>query len=53
MLNGTYLETNSDLPPARGQGYRLRVSTFFEFRNGKIARVRNHYNLLNFLALVQ
>ncbi|MDR0780007.1 MAG: nuclear transport factor 2 family protein [Pseudomonadales bacterium] len=45
MLNGKYLVTDSDLPPARGQPYRLRVGAFFELKHGKIARVSNHYNL--------
>lgn len=49
MLNGEYLKTDSDLPPAQGQRYTLRVGTFFEFRDGKIARVTNHYNLQNWI----
>ena len=49
MLTGTYLKTDSDLPPAKGQQYRLRVGTFFEFANGRITRVSNHYNLQHWL----
>jgi steroid delta-isomerase-like uncharacterized protein len=49
MLTGTYLKTDSDLPPARGQQYRLRVGTFFEFDSGRITRVSNHYNLQHWL----
>lgn len=45
QLEGTYLRTDEPLPPAHGQIYRLRVGTFFEFKNGKITRVSNHYNL--------
>lgn len=45
MLNGSYLKTDSDLPPARGQQYRLRVGAFFELADGRITRVSNHYNL--------
>lgn len=52
MLAGEYLETDSDLPPASGQRYRLRVGAFFELRDGKIARVSNHYNLADWLAQV-
>lgn len=48
-LSGTYLSTDSGLPPASGQGYRLRVGTFFTFGNGRIARVSNHYNLDDWL----
>lgn len=53
MLNGQYLETDSDLPPATGQTYHLRVGTFFELRDGLIARVSNHYNLADWLAQVK
>ena len=49
MLTGTYLQTDSDLPPAKGQMYRLRVGTFFELANGRITRVSNHYNLNHWL----
>lgn len=53
MLDGEYLETDSDLPPASGQHYRLRVGAFFELRDGLIARVSNHYNLADWLAQVK
>lgn len=49
MLTGTYLNTDSDLPPAKGQQYKLRVGTFFEFADGRITRVSNHYNLQHWL----
>lgn len=49
MLNGEYLKTDSDLPPARGQRYTLRVGTFFEFADDKIERVTNHYNLQDWI----
>ncbi|HKY82655.1 MAG TPA: ketosteroid isomerase-related protein [Sphingobium sp.] len=52
MLTGAYLQDDGDLPPARGQGYRLRVGAFFEFRDGQIARVSNHYNLADWIAQV-
>ncbi|WP_242123704.1 ketosteroid isomerase-related protein [Sphingobium sp. Sx8-8] len=52
MLEGEYLETDGDLPPAAGQRYRLRVGAFFELREGRIARVSNHYNLADWLAQV-
>lgn len=53
MLNGTYLQTDGDLPAARGQTYRLRVGAFFLIREGKIARVSNHYSLADWLAQVR
>lgn len=49
MLKGEYLKTDSDLPPARGQRYTLRVGTFFEFYEGRITRVTNHYNLQDWI----
>jgi len=49
MLNGNYLKTDSDLPAARGQQYRLRVGAFFELADGRITRVSNHYNLQDWL----
>ncbi|MBV2146870.1 nuclear transport factor 2 family protein [Sphingobium sp. AS12] len=52
MLEGEYLVTDGDLPAASGQRYRLRVGAFFEIREGKIARVSNHYNLADWLAQV-
>lgn len=44
-LDGTYINTDQDLPPANGQTYHLRVGTFFEIADGKITRVSTHYNL--------
>lgn len=45
VVEGEYLETDGDGPPAHGQRYRLPGGAFFELRQGKIARVSNHYNL--------
>lgn len=53
MLEGEYLETDGDLPPASGQRYILRVGAFFELRDGVIARVSNHYNLADWLDQVK
>ncbi len=49
MLTGAYLQTDGDLPPARSQHYRLRVGAFFVFQDGRISRVSNHYNLVDWL----
>lgn len=49
LLTGEYLKTDTDLPPANGQMYKLRVGTFFEFRDEKITRVSNHYNLQDWI----
>ncbi len=45
IIEGTYKKTQSGLPPAKGQKYRLPVGAFFEIKDGKISRVTNHYNL--------
>ncbi|MBO9379651.1 cytosolic protein [Sphingomonas histidinilytica] len=52
QLEGNYLHTDSDLPPAHGQRYLLRVGAFFDIADGRIARVSNHYNLANWLRQV-
>lgn len=52
QLEGEYLQTDGDLPPARGQRYHLRVGAFFEIIDGRIARVSNHYNLADWLRQV-
>jgi steroid delta-isomerase-like uncharacterized protein len=44
-IRGTYLKTDSDLPPAVGQTYHLRVGAFFEVKDGLIERITNYYNL--------
>ena len=44
-VNGTYLNTDSELPPAQGQKYVLPAGTFFAIRDGKITRVTTSYNL--------
>ena len=51
-LDGEYLRTDSGLPEACGQKYRLRVGSFFEISNGLIARVSVHYNLQDWLAQI-
>lgn len=53
MLEGEYLRTDGDLPPASGQRYRLRVGAFFEIGDGRIRRVSNHYNLQHWIAQVR
>lgn len=51
-VNGTYLNTDSELPPAQGQTYLLPAGTFFAIRDGKIARVTTYYNLTDWIAQV-
>jgi steroid delta-isomerase-like uncharacterized protein len=53
VVDGTYLETDRGLPPARGQTYRLPAGTFFALADGKIARVTTYYNLVDWTAQVE
>lgn len=52
VVNGVYKATDSDLPPAAGQTYRLPAGAFLEIRDGRIARVTTYYNLQDWLAQV-
>lgn len=52
-LLGTYIATDGDLPPAKGQRYTLTVGAFFEVKNGKVTRISNHYNMKDWLRQVQ
>lgn len=52
VVHGTYLATDSGLPPARGQTYELPAGTFFALRGGLIARVTTRYNLADWSAQV-
>jgi steroid delta-isomerase-like uncharacterized protein len=49
---GTYIETDSGLPPATGQTYRLPAGAFFEIRDGLIVRVTTYYNLAEWLGQI-
>ncbi|TCM84758.1 ketosteroid isomerase-related protein [Rhodovulum steppense] len=53
VVNGTYLETDSGLPEARGQTYVLPAGSFFTLKDGKIARVTTYYNLADWLRQVK
>jgi steroid delta-isomerase-like uncharacterized protein len=52
VVNGKYLRTDTDLPPATGQTYRLPAGAFLEVANGKISRVTMYYNLEDWLKQV-
>ena len=51
-VNGTYLNTDAGLPEAHGQSYKLPAGSFFDLRDGKIARVTTYYNLADWTAQV-
>ena len=46
---GEYVASDEGLPPARGQRYRIAGGSFFEVRDGKIARVTNYYNVQDWI----
>lgn len=52
VIHGSYLETQEGLPEATGQTYILSVGSFFEIRDGRIARVTTYYNLSDWLRQV-
>ena len=49
ICEGTYLSTDSGLPEASKQTYRLLVGAFFEMSQDKITRITNYYNLNDWL----
>ncbi len=52
-VNGTYLQTDSGLPPARGQKYAIPAFGVFEVENDKIKRVTTYYNLKKWIEAVK
>lgn len=52
-VNGTYLKTDAGLPDATGQTYCLPAGSFFDIRDGKIARVTTYYNLADWIRQVR
>ncbi|MEM9795191.1 MAG: ketosteroid isomerase-related protein [Pseudomonadota bacterium] len=51
-VHGTYLQTDDELPEARGQTYTLPAGAFFTVRDGAIARVVTYYNLADWVRQV-
>ncbi|WP_299613551.1 ketosteroid isomerase-related protein [uncultured Tateyamaria sp.] len=51
-VNGTYLQTDDGLPEATGQTYQLPAGSFFDIREGRIARVTTYYNLADWIRQV-
>ncbi|MCA1299024.1 ketosteroid isomerase-related protein [Stappia indica] len=52
IVSGTYLVSDEGLPEAAGQTYRLPAGTFFDIRDGRIARITTYYNLQDWIAQV-
>jgi steroid delta-isomerase-like uncharacterized protein len=53
VVNGTYIDSDEGLPPANGQTYKLPAGSFFEIRDGQIARITTYYNLQNWIDQVK
>jgi steroid delta-isomerase-like uncharacterized protein len=51
-VHGVYKATDDGLPEAAGQTYVLPAGTFFEVRDGRIARVATCYNLNDWMRQV-
>ena len=51
-VHGTYLETDTGLPEARGQDYVLPAGAFLTVEDGRIARIVTYYNLADWLRQV-
>ncbi len=52
IVHGEYLKTDPGLPEAHGQKYVLPGGSFFEIRDGRIARITTFYNLADWIAQV-
>lgn len=52
IVNGTYTATDTGLPEARGQTYRLPAGSFFSLSDGRITRVVTYYNLADWIRQV-
>lgn len=53
VIEGKYLSTDTGLPKAKGQTYRLACGSFFEIANGMISRVTTYYNLADWLKQIE
>ena len=52
-VHGTYLVTDGNLPPARGQNYVLPAGAFLTAADGQIGRITTYYNLAEWLRQVR
>lgn len=52
VVHGQYLQTDPGLPEAKGQPYILPAGSFFDIRDGRIARITTFYNLNDWLRQV-
>jgi steroid delta-isomerase-like uncharacterized protein len=52
VVNGVYKKTDTGLPEAHGQTYRLPAGAFFDVAGGAITRVTTYYNLKDWIGQV-
>ncbi len=56
VVHGSYVATDPSVPdgtpPASGQRYVLPAGAFFTLREGRVARISNHYNLTDWVRQV-
>lgn len=52
QIRGVYKKTQTGLPVAQNQNYRIPVGAFFTIKNGKISRISNFYNLKHWIETV-
>lgn len=53
VIEGRYVSTDTGLPKAKGQTYRLACGSFFEVADGRISRVTTYYNLADWLKQIE
>ena len=53
VVHGQYIGTDSGLPNAKGQKYKLPAGAFLAVKDGLIARVTTYYNVKDWLAQVK
>lgn len=51
-VDGRYIGTDSGLPEATGQTYRIRAAAFFETDGEVITRITSYYNLREWIAAI-
>ena len=53
IIEGVYHHSQTGLPEAHGQKYRLPVGAFFEIQNQLVTRITNYYNLNDWIQQVE
>ncbi len=53
VVHGQYIGTDSGLPKAKGQKYKLPAGAFIAIKDDQISRVTTYYNLKDWIAQVK